>query len=81
LLNPSPRILRINLLTLFDFLTKPKLFTLRVSSAGSGKPGTYEAFWLNSAFAAIIADSDTEDGESGMVAIDDRRKRTAGLGW
>lgn len=67
---------RIILLTLPGRLTNPRLRTLRVSSAGNWKPGTKEKLgWLSSAFAATIADSETEDGESGIVLIEPRRGR------
>lgn len=62
------------LLTLFDFLTKPKLLTLRVSSWPNGKPGTYDTFCDNSALW-IMAESETDEGESGIVANEDRRGR------
>jgi hypothetical protein len=32
-------------------------------------------FWLSSAFAEIIADSETLEGESGIVPMDPRRSR------
>lgn len=68
-------------LTLFPLFTKPRLRTLRVSSCPSGNPGTYVGFCDSSALAAIIADSEIDEGESGMVVIDERRIREIDELW